>query len=1127
MATIGILLPVSTERQQLEATIAGLEAQRPLLGDAIVDAALAPLRARLASLAAAPTDEPPAQTLRQVTILFLDIVGSTALSQHLDPEETHVVMDRALARFTGVVESHGGKVLNYAGDSVLAVFGADEAREDDPERAVRAGLALLDAGRKQGELVKRQHGHDGLNVRVGVHVGSVLLGGGVDAEHSIHGSTVNIAARMEQSAPAGGLRISHDTYRHVRGVFDVEPQPPIQVKGVDQPVLTYLVQRAKPRAFRVATRGIEGVETRMVGRDAELAKLQDAFHRLCSGGRLAAVTVVAEAGMGKSRLLYEFQNWAEAGPDRFTIFQGRADPQTQSQPYGLLRHILAWRLQIADSDSMDSAKDKIEQGIAPLFEADDGSDMAQAHAHLLGHLIGLDFTESKHLRGILDDGKQIRDRGFHAAAQMLRRVAAQDGMPVVLLLDDLHWADDGSLDFLNYLVQVNRDVPMLVLGLTRPTLLERRADWSRTGDINQRIDLAPLDKGVSRLLVDELLKKLDEIPSTLRELITGGAEGNPFYMEELVKMLVDEGAIKTGTGHWAVIPDKLVATHVPQTLTGVLQARLDGLKPAEKLALQQASVIGVVFWDQALSAIDSRAIDALPALARRELIVPRQDASFEGLREYAFKHQILHQVTYDTLLKRIRREAHAKVAAWLAGLTDVRANDFLGVTAEHFEEAGDCTKACEFFTRAAEHATARYAHEAAVGYVANALALIDGDASPDTLLRWRLLDVRERTLDLQGKRAEQQADIDALQQLADALDNDARRGDVAWRRSDIALRTADFRAMESAARQAMALAERAGDGVLRLRAQQRLAIALSMLDDVAASEALTLEGLAAARAQGLRDVEARFLNMQARNAITRDNIVVSLTTDQQVLRICRGLGDRLFEATTLVNLGYSWLMLGDYTQARRHLEEGLQLTRATGNHATEPYALVSLSILARWQGDDSQALAHAQSALDIAIAVKDSAIEAAALVWLGDAELALGRHAAAATAFQRAHALDVALGDPGYRGAAGSARVALAEGDAAGAMLRLEGLLAHLAAGGPLDGADQPQLIRLTCHQVLTRAADPRAAEVLGSAYAKLQARAATIADATLRHSFLTNVPENREIVALWAAQQVAAANEH
>jgi hypothetical protein len=282
-------------------------------------------------------------------------------------------------------------------------------------------------------------------------------------------------------------------------------------------------------------------------------------------------------------------------------------------------------------------------------------------------------------------------------------------------------------------------------------------------------------------------------------------------MEELVKMLVDEGAIDASTDTWTVNPGKLVTTHVPQTLTGVLQARLDGLKPAEKLALQQASVIGIVFWDHGLSAIDARAIDALPALTKRELIVPSQNVSLEDVREYAFKHQILHHVTYDTVLKRVRMEYHAKVATWMAGLTGARAGDFLGATAEHFEKAGDTSNAGEFYTRAAEHAAARYAHESAMGYAGRALALIGDAHVDDPLLRWRVLDTRERTLDFLGRRTEQRSDIDALEHLPTLWKTIAVA--VKWLGgAATALRTANFRAMESAARETMALAKRLETG---------------------------------------------------------------------------------------------------------------------------------------------------------------------------------------------------------------------------------------------------------------------------------------------------------------------------
>ena len=767
---------MSDEQQRLEAGIQALDAQRALLGDAVVDAALAGLHARLAALAASRDEQ--AQALRQVSILFLDVVGSTALSQRLDPEAIGTVLDDALARGTTIVEAHHGKVLQYAGDNILAAFGADEANEDDAERAVHCGLALLELGRALGAEVRAAHDHAGFDVRVGIHTGGVLLGGGVDAEGSIRGLAVHIAARMEQTAPAGALRISHDTYAQVRGLFEVLVQEPLAVKGVDAPVQSYVVTHAKPRQFRIGTRGIEGVATRMIGRDAELEALQAAFERLFHERRLAVVTVVGDAGLGKSRLLYEFAAWSDARPERFFLFRGRATPATGSQAYGLLRDIVAWRLQILDDDSLEAARRKMEDGIVPLFVETDGPDLAEAHAHLLGHLIGIDWKHSRHLRGILEDPKQIRNRAFHAAAQFFRRVSAIDGSPVVVQLEDLHWADAESLEFLNYLAEVDRDVPLLVLAFTRPTLFERRTDWRGIEGLQQRLDLQPLSKDMSRLLADELLKKLPEIPAALRELLTSSAEGNPFYMEELVKMLIDQGAIQTGPV-WKVDAERLLFTKVPPTLTGVLQARLDGLPAAERRALQKASIVGAVFWDRALAAIEPHAAEQLPALVQRELTLPRADTQVEGLREYAFRHQVLHQVTYDTVLRRHKREGHARVAQWLAALTEqggLRAGDLLGVVAGHFEQGHDKPNAAEFHARAAEHAGQRMAHERVLDHVGRALALLDEPAGPHTL-RWRLLSVREATFHLLARRAEQAADLDALERLADALDDDRLRAE--------------------------------------------------------------------------------------------------------------------------------------------------------------------------------------------------------------------------------------------------------------------------------------------------------------------------------------------------------------
>jgi class 3 adenylate cyclase/tetratricopeptide (TPR) repeat protein len=1112
---------LSDERRQLESTVAGLEAQRALLGDAVVEAALAPMRTRLATLSpVAPLRAEPSQFLRQVSILFMDVVGSTALSRALDPEDVADVLEGALARCIDVVRTCGGEVLRFHGDNLLAAFGAAAAREDDAERAVRCGLALLHAGRELAKVVTREYGWDGFAVRVGVHTGGALLGGRIEP---IHGDAVHVAARMEQTAPAGGLRISHDTYRLVRGVFDVEPQPPIEVKGVAEPVQTYLVRAAKARAFRVAARGIEGVETRMVGRDGELEVLQDAFRRLFAERRLTAVSVIGEAGLGKSRLLYEFSNWAEARPERFLSFQGRATPQTQGQPYGLLRDVVAGRLEIADGEGMEVAKAKLEQALAPLFEPEDGAEMAQAQAHLLGYLIGLDFSDSPHVRGVRDDQRQIRNRAFHAAAEMFRRMCAQRGLPAVLELEDLHWADDASLEFLSYLGQVASHMPLLIVGLARPTLFERRADWI-AGAEHARVDLLPFGKEASRELANELLKKLPEAPSALRELVGGGAEGNPFYMEELVKMLIDQRAIDTSGDVWRLDGGRLLAARVPPTLTGVLQARLDGLPAAERRALQEASVIGLVFWDQALAALDPEAPASLAPLERRELALPRADAAFAGMREYAFKHQILHQVTYETVLKRARRDLHARAAAWFAGLDDARASDFAATAARHYAQAGDEAAACEHYARAAEHARDRFANDAALELSGQALALADGVPEPSrSALRRRLLDVRARTFETQGRREEELAALDELSALADASGDNMLRADVALRRAIRAMRMGDWQAQAEAARASLAFAEAIGDADRRLQAQRLLASVAVSTGDAPAGRALAEAGLAEARALGLRKVESRFINALVTVAEHEGDFVGVLTLNRQTLDIVLELGDRPSEAVARVNLAEAFVRFGRFAEAAEQAEAALRLSRSIGLRMFESAASTVLSKCAALTGRDAQALAHAGAALQVAVETSYRQAETSALLALGDAEFALGRDAKAAGAFARAAVLAAETGMYLADALAGQARAALAQHGPAEALRVLEPVLAEIETGLLPGLVDAPHLVRLTCWQALDAAADRRAPPALCAARDALlaEAEAAARLDADWRRSLLEDHPAGRAILAAWRSGSV------
>lgn len=722
-------MAASSDLNALRQAIRALEQQRASLGDAVVDSALAPLRDQLTKLDTAPPRSGE-QVLKQVSVLFLDVVGSTTLAQRLDPEEVSAVMDGCLRRCTTVVQQHGGKVLQYAGDSLLAAFGAEVSREDDAERAVQAGLALLALGREVGHEVRAQHMHDGFDVRVGVHTGSVLLGGGVDQDGTIRGIAVNIAARMEQTAPAGALRISQDTYTLVRGIFDVEPQPPLTVKGVDTEITSYLVRRAKPRAFDLGQRGQAQRPTPLIGRDTELAELTCALNDVIDQGRPQMRLLLAQAGLGKSRLMRELLHAAELHPRSCWLLLGRCHPSSELEPYGLLRAVLTWRLDIAHSDSAETARGKLIAGLMPaLTSAGRPPEEARVDALCLGHLVGFDHSGEPELADLLSRPRQLRERALATVRQLLQGLAGGSGSPVVMLLEDLHWADDASLDWLAGLLDAPPALPLLLAMSARPSLHERRPGWGGPPSACRLLSLTPLAAGEREALTAALLHRLPDPPAELLALIDGHAEGNPFYAEELVKMLFDQAVLVADDGEdspggpWRVDTERLRPDLIPPTLTGVLQARLDALATQERHALQMASVIGPVFWDEALASLAPHGPEAIDPLQRKAMVVPRPHSVFEDTAERSFHHHLLHQVTYGTVLKAARQEGHARAAAWLQARAGDRSDEILAITAEHFERAGDHAKALEWFARASQAARSRDAIRASVAHCERALAL--------------------------------------------------------------------------------------------------------------------------------------------------------------------------------------------------------------------------------------------------------------------------------------------------------------------------------------------------------------------------------------------------------------------
>ena len=844
--------------------------------------------------------------------------------------------------------------------------------------------------------------------------------------------------------------------------------------------------------------------------------MQQAYLRLTQpGAGLARLLVTGEAGVGKTRLLHEFERWADTRAERCCRLQGRVQPQTRGQPYGLLRELLAWWLQIADSDPLQQARRKVEDGLAPLLHDGTG-------AHLLGHLVGLDFSDSPHVQALAGDGRQLRARAFDAAALWLCRLAAAQGLPLLMLLEDLHWADDGSLDFLAHLAQTQPDLPLLVLALARPDFAADQPAWA-VGTGVQQLLLAPLDALQSHQLADELLQRLGEVPALLRELITGRAEGNPFYMEELVRMLVDQGAIDTAGERWTVHAERLLASQVPVTLVGVLQARLDGLAPAERLALQRAAVIGPVFWDQALQAVHADAPAALPALVRRELVAPATGSRYQGATEYSFRHQVLQQVAYDTLLRPARRDAHARVATWLAGTGEARADDHLGLVATHFDKAGQVRPAADFYGRAATQAHARFAHREVIDYATRGLALVpavDADDAAARRLRLQLLTVRERTLNLRGQRAEQQADLDALDALAEQLDDDHARGHVARHRCDMALRVGDWAALERYAQASIAAAERVGDRVARLRALYWLMPLADQRGDLQTMVSTAEAGLAEARALGEARLESDFLEGLGIASMLRNDLQGHMDALQQSMQICERLGLRKNVAIASNNLGCALLQCGADAAARAHLQTALRLAREVGDRQTEPYPLIALSMLDLRQGEKQSALAQAVQALETARAVRDPINEAAALVRMGWAELALGDAAAAVRNFLQAQAVAQSVQHVFVLdAAAGLVEEALQRGDAPAVQRAAQPLADWLRQGLSFTRCYEPAKVFLAAQQALAETEPAAAAAALQAGRTWARQQADGLRDPQLRVSHAQWMP-----AALLAPAEPAAA---
>jgi class 3 adenylate cyclase/tetratricopeptide (TPR) repeat protein len=595
-----------------------------------------------------------------VTVLFCDLVGFTAASEAADPEDVRSRIRPYHARLRQEIERFGGTVEKFIGDAVMAVFGAPVAHEDDTERAVRAGLTILEA---IAELNETDPGLR-LQVRVGINTGEAVVALGArpeEGEGLVTGDVVNTASRLQAAAPVNGIAVSEQTYRQTERVFDYEQREPVAVKGKAQPLAIYQPLRARGRLGSDVTRTHT---TPLVGRELERPLLIATFERAARQRSVQLVTIVGEPGAGKSRLCAELLNYVAEGPALTQWRQGRCLPYGEGTSFWALGEIVKSDAGILESDSAEVAAAKLERAVSP--DAPDRQWLLER----LRPLVGVETASPAE-----------RQELFTAWRRFLETIAA--ACPTVLVFEDLHWADEALLAFLEYLIDWAEGVPLLVLCSARPELYEHRPTWGAGLRNAHTINLPRLSNDETATLVSHLIGRPLLNPE-LERAIVARAEGNPLYAEEFVRLLSDRG----------LTPDEVA---LPDSVQALIAARLDTLSPERKSLIQDAAVFGKVFWAGGVAEMGTRDREdvelALHELARKELVRPAHMSSMAGESEYAFWHVLVRDVAYSQIPRAERARRHRAAAAWLEGKAGERVEDLAEVLAHHYQQALELAEA--------------------------------------------------------------------------------------------------------------------------------------------------------------------------------------------------------------------------------------------------------------------------------------------------------------------------------------------------------------------------------------------------------------------------------------------------
>jgi class 3 adenylate cyclase/tetratricopeptide (TPR) repeat protein len=607
--------------------------------------------------------EQPPEERRQVTVLFADLSGYTAVAERMDPEAVKALVDRALMRLGQEVERYGGTVDKYIGDNVMAIFGAPVAHEDDAERAVRAGLGMQAAMDEVNEgLPSGVH----FDLRVGVNTGEVLAGA-VGASYTVTGDTVNVAARLQSAARPGSVTVGERTMRATVAAVRYEELEPLTLKGKSEPVPAW--EAAAVTAEHAVGRTAPARESPLVGRDNELATLEAIYDRVERDRIPHLVTLVGEAGVGKSRVLRELERRLCGRPDAPAFHTGRCLPYGTGIVFWALGEVIRAGCGIVDSDSADVAWGKLLDHTRKLFAAEypQMGEEGERRTALLGRLIGLEVPPE--LVPESDDPERMRDAFFSALRSGVEAWAREK--PLVFAFEDIHWADDGMLDAIEHLAQWVR-APLLIVCLARDELLDRRPGWGGGRRSATQLILDPLGAADTESLVAALLPD----SGSLVPAVVERSGGNPLFAEEMARRIAEEG------GHAAELPD---------TVQGVLAARLDALDPFERRLVQQAAVVGRTFWEGSLLPLarsEGRDLGrALTSLQEKDILAPGAEGRLAGERELAFKHVLIRDVAYGMLPKAVRARKHFEVGSFIEERAGDRTDEVGPLLAEHYGRA--------------------------------------------------------------------------------------------------------------------------------------------------------------------------------------------------------------------------------------------------------------------------------------------------------------------------------------------------------------------------------------------------------------------------------------------------------